>query len=210
MNKVIRKAILITIFAILSVSSVFASKDVITLHLVANVPERNYVNVSDDRINVSTNSDRVSFEAYDENGSLISTDYSFISSSSAVKLQFSAVWLKIESNLLLSFLPREESFSFCGKVCLKPVEIIVDNLYCCGKLYSFWWVLHVFNNTIFYLNRFSTWFSIIFLFILKANIRFSTIQHILLLSLLNIKIHLIMLMKAAKSFPAIKNFCFPL
>lgn len=91
MNKVIRKAILITIFAILSVSSVFASKDVITLHLVANVPERNYVNVSDDRINVSTNSDRVSFEAYDENGSLISTDYSFISSSSAVKLQFSAV-----------------------------------------------------------------------------------------------------------------------
>ena len=54
MNKVIRKAILITIFAILSVSSVFASKDVITLHLVANVPERNYVNVSDDRINVSS------------------------------------------------------------------------------------------------------------------------------------------------------------
>ena len=143
MNKVIRKAILITIFAILSVSSVFASKDVITLHLVANVPERNYVNVSDDRINVSTNSDRVSFEAYDENGSLISTDYSFISSSSAVKLQFSAVWLKIESNLLLSFLPCEESFFFVEKSVEKLLKSLlkthaaVENFPLLNEFYTF-------------------------------------------------------------------------
>lgn len=163
MNKVIRKAILITIFAILSVSSVFASKDVITLHLVANVPERNYVNVSDDRINVSTNSDRVSFEAYDENGSLISTDYSFISSSSAVKLQFSAVWLKIESNLLLSFLPCEESF-FLWKSLLKNCWNLCWKLMPLWKTFLFWMSFTRFQQHYFcfkhVFNRFFNYFSL--------------------------------------------------
>lgn len=90
MRKVVRNIVLILVIAMVSIMSLSAKTETVTLHLRATVPPKAQIEMDNGIYSVGFNASDVDFNAYDMEGNLISEGNSFSCDSSTVRLCFTA------------------------------------------------------------------------------------------------------------------------